>query len=830
VFGYDANGNVIREVTELGETTWSYDPLDRPLRRDTGSNWTTWSWDTAARGRGRLGLVSSNTAIHSIGEYDLLGRALQERTVSEPYLAPRTFDFQNQYDPLGQLRTRTYPNGRTLEWVRDPRGFLKEIRSGSIVYADLLDWDARGRLSTWRSGRQAITTQGFDPETGLLESIVVAHPTAGPLLQRAYGHDPGDRIVDVTDGGSAAGTRRYEYDPLGRLTLAERPASGGLPAVRLHYGYDALGNLLCKDAPTPPSSGSCTGLALTYPSGGGLRSRPHLPLTVGGLPAARDDAGNLIGVGSRSFSYNALGQLMEMRESSALRASFEYGPQGALFGISETMGTGSQGRRWRIAEDFDWNTSAVANIHVALGGGIVATHAEPFTPPGGSGGGCAGVGPVLLGSTAGPGGAAAAAGELLALFAPGLLALLLAQLAGSRRRRRAMLVLLARARRPATALATAGSFVAVVVVPVGHEPFSGRAQALASAGLVFYHADHLGSAVVVHTDTLSFQHAAYEPFGQSAGTAAVPEFGFTGQRFVARTGLYHYGARWYDPAMGRFLQPDPLVPEPFDPQSLNRYSYVLNDPVNRVDPTGLQPVSSTEIIPLPDGLTITKTLTLEIGGGAPIPPFNPNLLGDTVGRMVLNATLFSFTPAFEHGLGGRTAADFSAGCGGNAGCLSVAASMQQTVRNRANFFSAVTFAILMVAPLGAEIGATRTGIAGSGATRGPGGALPGQIGRTGEDFLHRAFGGRPASFETSQGRRFVDSFAGGVARESKVGRVSMSPRLRSQISKDLDLLQTRQIDAAEFHFFRSPVTGRGGPTPSVERLLKDCGIGCVIHE
>jgi hypothetical protein len=140
---------------------------------------------------------------------------------------------------------------------------------------------------------------------------------------------------------------------------------------------------------------------------------------------------------------------------------------------------------------------------------------------------------VLLGSTAGPGGAAAAAGELLALFAPGLLALLLAQLAGSRRRRRQVLALLARAGRPATALATAGSFVAVVVVPVGHEPFSGRAQALASAGLVFYHADHLGSAVVVHTDTLSFQHAAYEPFGQSAGGAAVPEFGFTGQRFVA---------------------------------------------------------------------------------------------------------------------------------------------------------------------------------------------------------------------------------------------------------------------------------------------------------
>jgi len=49
--------------------------------------------------------------------------------------------------------------------------------------------------------------------------------------------------------------------------------------------------------------------------------------------------------------------------------------------------------------------------------------------------------------------------------------------------------------------------------------------------------------------------------------------------------------------MGRFLQPDPLVPEPFDPQSLNRYSYVMNDPVNRIDPTGLLSLGSESAYP-----------------------------------------------------------------------------------------------------------------------------------------------------------------------------------------------------------------------------------------
>ena len=51
-------------------------------------------------------------------------------------------------------------------------------------------------------------------------------------------------------------------------------------------------------------------------------------------------------------------------------------------------------------------------------------------------------------------------------------------------------------------------------------------------------------------------------------------------------GLYYYGARWYDPTLGRFIQPDTIVPERGDPQGLNRYSYVNNNPVKYTDPSG----------------------------------------------------------------------------------------------------------------------------------------------------------------------------------------------------------------------------------------------------
>ncbi|MEI2692534.1 MAG: RHS repeat-associated core domain-containing protein [Anaerolineae bacterium] len=62
---------------------------------------------------------------------------------------------------------------------------------------------------------------------------------------------------------------------------------------------------------------------------------------------------------------------------------------------------------------------------------------------------------------------------------------------------------------------------------------------------------------------------------------------FTGQREDATIGLYFYNARYLDPQLGRFTQPDTIVPAPGNPQALNRYSYVLNNPLRYTDPTGM---------------------------------------------------------------------------------------------------------------------------------------------------------------------------------------------------------------------------------------------------
>lgn len=65
------------------------------------------------------------------------------------------------------------------------------------------------------------------------------------------------------------------------------------------------------------------------------------------------------------------------------------------------------------------------------------------------------------------------------------------------------------------------------------------------------------------------------------------DYGYTGQRYLDEDlGLMDYKARFYSPVLNRFIQPDSIVPGMFNPQNLNRFSYVGNNPINYIDPIG----------------------------------------------------------------------------------------------------------------------------------------------------------------------------------------------------------------------------------------------------
>jgi RHS repeat-associated protein len=104
----------------------------------------------------------------------------------------------------------------------------------------------------------------------------------------------------------------------------------------------------------------------------------------------------------------------------------------------------------------------------------------------------------------------------------------------------------------------------------------------------FFHNDHLGTtkAVTDHTGLVPERWDHY-PFGEEwVSGLAGDRYRYTGHLRDQETGNDYAGARYYTNARGRWLSVDPVRGRLTNPQSLNRYAYVLNDPVNYVDPDG----------------------------------------------------------------------------------------------------------------------------------------------------------------------------------------------------------------------------------------------------
>jgi len=136
--------------------------------------------------------------------------------------------------------------------------------------------------------------------------------------------------------------------------------------------------------------------------------------------------------------------------------------------------------------------------------------------------------------------------------------------------------------------------VASVAVPLP----GGMGAVYNSGGLNYVrHMDYLGSSRLATTWAHSvYAKESYAPFGEPYNETSTTDRVFTGQTQSTTSGVYDYLFRKYDPAARRWLSPDPAGWDAVNqsaPQSLNRYAYVMNNPMSAVDACGLDCVYLT---------------------------------------------------------------------------------------------------------------------------------------------------------------------------------------------------------------------------------------------
>lgn len=146
-----------------------------------------------------------------------------------------------------------------------------------------------------------------------------------------------------------------------------------------------------------------------------------------------------------------------------------------------------------------------------------------------------------------------------------------------------------------------GKRVAEVTVPFADVTLQTSFEPLGSPTILtgethFYIADHLGGTNLLLNETGQIEsEIAYYPYGlqrYAMGADSVP-YQYTGQELDA-TGLNYHGARYYDSLVGAFISADPLIVEDWStrlsqPREHNLYAYVLSNPLNYTDPSGMNP-------------------------------------------------------------------------------------------------------------------------------------------------------------------------------------------------------------------------------------------------
>ena len=601
---YDAHGILPASVTDaLGNTTrLEYDNNHRligVLHPDGTSR--TFSYDACSLvsvtdENGHTSTVERDRRLSLVRSADPLGNAIRHFFDAAGDLSAnadsRGFTTTYSRDGSGRLITVTDPLKGKTQAVLDENGNMTQLTEpGAGVYRFEYDarnqvtkttdpltravsWtrDALGRAATKTNARGQVLSFAYDAVGRSVEKSFNGETEA------SYSYDKAGRLLSVTD---RTGTTTLTRNARGEVTGLLHP-----DGTSLRFGYDAAGNLTSMTLP-----GGVT-VTTAYDN----RNRP-----------------TRVAWGAQwvEFDYDPAGNLIGEKRSNAVATEVESNAADRIVRILHKIG-GNVIADLAFQRDRNGNVIRETSIRPVIGhpvSGTLAVSVDGANQLASMGGeACFYDADGNIVSVAGQNGFAAShdpQNRLVSLTRGGETAEFAYNGLGNRVSR----TLRGLERRfyhdPFGRLvyeADAGGANGVAYLHVG-----GRlcAMRLASGKTTFFHIDQSGNTVALTDASGEVAGAwAYTPFGEVAASSGLTEnaYTFAGAWGVRDEGggLYFMTNRWYDARVGRFLEKDPIGLL----GGTNLYAYVGNNPVNWLDPLGLNPAnftaSATMAIPNPD--------------------------------------------------------------------------------------------------------------------------------------------------------------------------------------------------------------------------------------
>jgi RHS repeat-associated protein len=429
------------------------------------------------------------------------------------------------------------------------------------------------------------TTYEYYTNSQRLKRIYTRNDVQSVTLQDIrYEFDKVSNVTKLADylnpsGSASCSLTNIQYDDFHRLMSLTSASQGSQKT----YTYNALGNIV--------TNGELGTGTYTYGS-----SKPHAVTAVGGNNSYQYDACGNMTTRNRN---NQAGQTLAYDEQNRLKQVAIAGGSTVKFGYSSDDSrlwkmVGTQLTNVWIGDIYEEQNGTIL-CHVYAGGRLVATF-EPYSSTA-----------CLIQNNRYLAVVFNAGGQIFTgLFGHGRMptsTMALAILAGVgfgfyyRRERLRRVYDLASPSRPTLFWRQVVLTSLVGSIFVGSMPACVYADSPAQTIFYYYYyySDHLGSSrLITDRDRNAIQRYGYSGFGRSwdPSVSVSVSHRYTSQIQDEDTGLYYYHARYYDPELGRFIQADPIVPDPWSSQSFDRYSYCVNNPLKYVDPSGNIPGGS----------------------------------------------------------------------------------------------------------------------------------------------------------------------------------------------------------------------------------------------